>query len=73
MIKAEDVLEDILRFRGFKKSGWKDKMKWLLIYPILLLIIAYHLITWIPALFLSLIEKIVNTTWKLWNYIKKKS
>jgi hypothetical protein len=33
MIKGEDIIEDILKFKGFWKASFSDKMKWLLIYP----------------------------------------
>jgi hypothetical protein len=46
-----DIMEDILRFRGFWKSPFKDKIKWIFIlYPFFLGVLLFHLILWIPLL-----------------------
>lgn len=46
-----DVMGDILKFRGFKESSLKDKMKWLFVLiHFFSLLLLYHLILYIPLL-----------------------
>lgn len=41
MISAVDVAEDILKFRGFWKSSFKDKLIWIFVlYPFMLFVVS---------------------------------
>jgi hypothetical protein len=49
LVDPAEIIGDILKFKGFIKSSFKDKLKWIFIlYPFALVVVAYHLILWIP-------------------------
>lgn len=44
MINNDKIIEDTLKFKGFWKASLSDKLKWLIIYPfILVTVISYFL------------------------------
>jgi hypothetical protein len=49
IINPVEIIKDILKFRGFKKATFKEKMQWIFIfYPFALGIVLFHLVLWIP-------------------------
>ena len=58
LVNPIDIIEGIIRFRGFKEVEFKKKMKWILVlYPFALIVLLVHLILWIPFLPIMLIDK----------------
>jgi hypothetical protein len=51
LVDPTEIIGDILKFKGFWKSPFKDKLKWLFVlYPFAVFIILYHMVLWIPVL-----------------------
>lgn len=43
MINGTEIIKGILKFKGFKESSFKDKLKWIfIIYPFVLFIVAIN-------------------------------
>lgn len=63
MFHPIDVMEDVLKLKGFTTMSMKDRAKLLFVlYPFFLAVLIFHLILWIPVLPILVKDKFKKRT-----------